>query len=221
MPHAPSGWCSETCDERHGRFLDFAVLHHLGCFLFRGSSDLANQNNPFCIRVLQKEFHTILVAGSIERISADTDNNGLTKTHLSSLVNSLVGQRSGTRDDSNLAFAMDISRHDTHFALTRLNDPWTVGSNHTSLGGHIQCVLHPHHVLLRDSFGDHNDQRNLCLDRIKRCPHSKRGRNVNNRSIWLNGFFGFSHSVEHWKPKMGGTSLLWSNPSHHLGSVSN
>ena len=51
-----------------------------------------------------------------------------------------------------------MTRHDTDLALTRLNDTRAVRSDET--GGVLlnESVLNQDHVLLRDTFGDANDE---------------------------------------------------------------
>jgi hypothetical protein len=67
--------------------------------------------------------------GSGERIATNTDDQGLTEASLGGLVNGLVGEGSGTGNNSNSSWLMDVSRHDTDLALARPDDTRAVRTN--------------------------------------------------------------------------------------------
>ena len=54
------------------------------------------------------------------------NNKALTKTDLSGLVNSLIGEGSGTRNDTNSASLVNKSRHDTNLGLAGTNQTGAV-----------------------------------------------------------------------------------------------
>src|SRR5437588_312378 len=96
-------------------------------------------------------------------IAADADASRLAVTARSELPNRFVGQRSRTRDHTNLSLFVNVTGHDPDLACARSDDSRTVRSDQTrSFPAHLR--FYTHHVHHRDSFGDANDEIDICVD---------------------------------------------------------
>jgi len=85
----------------------------------------------------------------------------------------------------------------------------------------VERVFNRDHVLLRDTLGDANNQRDLCFDGFKD-PGGCEGRgNVDDRRIAVGSLLGFCNCVEHRETQVSGATFLGSNAANHLGAVSN
>lgn len=67
--------------------------------------------------VVQEHGQSVDEGSSREWVSTNTDDQALAEPNLRSLVNSLVGESPGTRDNPNTAALVDDARHDADFAL--------------------------------------------------------------------------------------------------------
>ena len=77
----------------------------------------------------EEDFEAVDEGRSVERIAADADAQRLAETHLSGLIDGLVGERARARDDADDARLMYVTRHDANLALTWCNDARAVRSN--------------------------------------------------------------------------------------------
>merc|ERR1719402_1417759 len=129
-----------------------------GCFL-SGTTDLANHDYSLGVGIPNKDVETVDKVCSVERVSADPHAERLSQANLSSLVNSLVGESTGSGDDTNTTFLVNVTRHYTNLARVRGDDTGTVGSDQPGLALPGESVLHLDHVLLGNTLGDADDQR--------------------------------------------------------------
>src|SRR5215472_12691818 len=128
MPHAATFGGSLPGDECDYGFLK-VLLYILRGLLLGGSTDFADHDNRAGLGILVEQFQRIDVAGSDDRIATNSDAGRLTQAQLSQLVDRLVGEGSGARDDADATRLVDVTRHDTDFALARGDDSGAVGAN--------------------------------------------------------------------------------------------
>ena len=64
------------------------------------STIITLNTQTFCLRVVEKDLETVNKVCPVERITANADTQGLTKSRQRSLMNSFIGQRSRTRHDA-------------------------------------------------------------------------------------------------------------------------
>jgi hypothetical protein len=106
------------------------------------------------IGVFKEEFDHVNVLGAREGVSTDANAERLAETNIGSLRDGLVGEGTGTGDDTykgqnqlpvscppctqlprtNLSRFVNVARHDAHLASKWVNDTWAVRTNKTGLG---------------------------------------------------------------------------------------
>lgn len=96
-----SGLSSDEADDGLGRSPSLVVLlEELGRVLLHRSTDLTNDDDTLSSRVVEQDSEGVDVGGSGERVSSDTNDERLTETDVGGLGDSLVVERSRSRDDS-------------------------------------------------------------------------------------------------------------------------
>lgn len=150
----------------------------------------------FSVGVFQEDGETVDKVGTVERVTTDTNAQGLTETDLGGLVDSFVGQGTGTRNDTNLATLVDVAGHDTNFALLRSNDTRAVGADKARLVLGHKSLLHADHVMLRDTFSDGNNERDFVFNSVQDGSGSAGRRDVDDRCIGLD----FLNSLPMYRP---------------------
>lgn len=119
MAHTAARGSADTSDEANSRLVVLVVgLEELGGVLLSTTTNLTNHDDTLGLGVLKEDTKAVNEVGTRERVTADTNDEGLSKTGLSRLVDSFVGQSTGTRDDTNATTLVDEARHDTDLALT-------------------------------------------------------------------------------------------------------
>uniref|UniRef100_A0A8D8WC53 Uncharacterized protein n=1 Tax=Cacopsylla melanoneura TaxID=428564 RepID=A0A8D8WC53_9HEMI len=93
------------------------------------SSNFSNQDNSLRLRIIQEHFQTINEVCSIERISSNTNTQGLTKAYLCCLMYSFICKSTGARDNTYTTTLVNMTRHDANLTLFRSNDSRAVRSN--------------------------------------------------------------------------------------------
>jgi hypothetical protein len=99
---------------------------------------------------------------------------------------------------------VNVTRHDTNLALIRSDDTRAVGTNETGLVLGQKSLLNSNHIVLRNTLGDGNNQRNFSFDGFQNSGSSARRGNVDDGSVSL----GFLDSLKKKKQKPG-ESLIW------------
>ena len=79
------------------------------------------------------------------------------------LVNSLVSQCPGTGNDTYVTWRMDVTRHDTDFALAWCNYTRAVWSDKNGIFT-FEVTLNAYHVQNRNTFRDTDNQFKLSFD---------------------------------------------------------
>jgi hypothetical protein len=115
------------------------------------------------------------------------------------LVDGLIGKGTGARDDTDVTALVNVTGHDTNFALVRSDDTRAVGTNETRLALGQESLLDSDHIVLRNTFSDGNNQRNFSFDGFQDGGSSARRGNVDDGSISL----GFLDSLIRGKKGMG------------------
>ena len=105
------------------------------------------------------------MAGTGDRVAADTDTGRLTEAGYGRLCHGFVGQGAGTRHDADTTRQVDVTRHDADLAFARVMMPGQLGPIRRD-----RCfrdiTLHFQHVECRHAFGDGNDQLHAGIDRF-------------------------------------------------------
>lgn len=152
VTHPAFGRGSEACDEAHHWLVLLVVLlQPVASQLFRLSSDFADHYDALSLGVHNKLLKNIDEVGTIEGVPSNTDDGGLSEACLSSLINSLIGECSGSADNTDLSSLVDVSGHDADLAFIGLDDTWTVGTDYSGLFLGTEGVLDLDHIVLGNS----------------------------------------------------------------------
>ena len=84
--------------------------------LFGLSTDFSNHDNTFGLWIVNEALEDIDEVSSVEGITTNSDDSGLSEVLGGSLVNSFVGQSTRSRNDTDLSFLMDVAGHDSDLA---------------------------------------------------------------------------------------------------------
>ena len=118
VTHAAAGGRADTGDEADGGLVVLVVgLDELGSILLGATTNLTNHDDTLGLGVLEEDAEAVDEVGTGEGVTTNTNNERLTKTGLGGLVHSLVGQGTGTGDDTNATALVDEARHDTNLTL--------------------------------------------------------------------------------------------------------
>ena len=199
-------------------------LGHIGadklrCFFLGRATDLADHHDRLGAGVFLKQTQNIDKARPRNRVAADADAGRLAVTHVSGLLDRLVGQRTGARHDAHLTRQMNIRRHDADLALPRRDHAGAVGPDQpdTQL---IAFDLRVEHVECRHTLGDTNDQLNARAGRLKNGVFARGRRDVDHRGLRLGLGNGLSHRIEHRQVEVCLPTLSGGHTADHHGAVS-
>lgn len=119
VTHTATRRGTDTSDEADRGLVVLVVgLDELGSILLGTTTNLTNHDDTLGLGVLEEDAQAVDEVGTGEGVTTNTNNERLTKTSLGGLVHSLVGQSTGTRDDTNATALVDETRHDTNLTLT-------------------------------------------------------------------------------------------------------
>lgn len=222
MAHTSAGGSSLASDEGNDGQVANVVSCEPGSGLFFGlTADFTNHDNTFGFGVNNESAEAIDEVSSIKRITADTNNGGLSETLEGGLVNSLVGEGAGAGDNADLSLGVDVAGHNTDLALTGLDDTGAVGSNQTGFGLRLHNRLDLDHVEGRNSLSNAHNEVHLSLDGLKDSVGSERWRHVDNGGISTSLLLCVSDVSEDRKSEMLRASLFVIDTANHLSSVGN
>ncbi|MND44866.1 hypothetical protein D3C80_357150 [compost metagenome] len=217
MAHALARRCGNTSDVGNDRLGDVGLDVGRG-FFFSRTADLADHDDRFGLRVFLEQLQDVDEVGARDRVTADADAGRLAEAGVGGLLHSFVGQGAGTRNDTDLAWQVNVTWHDADLALARSDDAWAVRADQ----GNTQLValdLGIQHVQGRNAFGDADDQLDAAESRFQDRVFAERSRNVDNRSVSTGSRNGFFNGVEHWQAQVSGAALAWGHAANHLGAV--
>ena len=154
VTHSPTWWGGDTSNEAdNGLVGGVVLLQEVGSVFLGRTTNLTNHDDAVSLFVLEEDVQAVNEVGTGEGVTTNTNNEGLTKAGLGSLVDGFVGKSSGARDNTNAAALVDESRHDTNLALALVKSegyPGTcMGREHT--GAMIPGQLGP---TIRDLLWD-------------------------------------------------------------------
>ena len=137
----------------------------------------------------------------------------------SGLVDSLVGEGTGAGHDTNFTFGVDVARHNTDLALTRLDDTWAVRSNQTGLVLGLHDGLDLDHVKSGNAFSDADNEVHLGLNGFQNGVSSEGGRNVDDGSFGISSGLGIADGAKDGESEVLGASLAGVDSTNDLGAV--
>jgi hypothetical protein len=220
VTHSSSWWGSLTSNETYDWKVSLVVGRKpFSSLLFGLSTDFSNHNYTLSLWVSDEAAQDIDEVSSVEWISSNSDDGGLSKVVSTSLVDGLVGQSSGSGDNSNFTLLMDVTWHDTNLAFTWLNNSWAVWPNKSSLALRVQNRFNLNHVEGWDSFCDADDEIDLSFYGFENGLSSEWGWDVDDGSLGSSGSLSLDNRSENWESEMLGSSLSLVDSSNNVGSV--
>ena len=119
VTHTSARRSRDTGDEGdNGLVGSVVLLEEVGGVLLGGTTDLANHDDTVSLAVLEEDLEAVDEVGTREGVTTNTNDERLTKTGLGGLVDGLVGESTGTGDDTDATTLVDEARHDTDLALS-------------------------------------------------------------------------------------------------------
>lgn len=99
------------------------------------------------------------------------------------------------------------------------DDSRAVGTHQSRLALADEGVLHLHHVVLRHTLRNANDQGDLRFQSLDDGGRSARWWHIDDGGMWIGGLLGLRHRSEDGQSQMLGASLLGGNAADQLGAV--
>jgi len=119
VTHSPAWRRRDTSNEADNWLASSVVLlQEVGSILLGRTTNLTNHDDSVRLFVLEENLQAVDEVGSREGITADSDDERLSKTGLSGLVDGFVGESTGTRNNADATALVDEARHDTDLTLT-------------------------------------------------------------------------------------------------------
>ena len=193
VTHATAWRGSLSSDEADNGEVAVVVLADPFGSLFLGlTTDLSDHDDTLGLGVDNELTENIDEVSSVEGITANTDDSGLSESLEGGLVNSLVGEGAGAGNDTDLTLGVDVARHDADLALTRLDDSWAVRSDETGLGLRLHDGLDLDHVEGGDALSDADNEVHLGFDGLEDGVSSEGRGDVDDGSLSVGGGLGLS-----------------------------
>lgn len=120
-------------ETNHGEVSLVISAEPLSSLLFGLTSNFSDHDDTLSFGVDNKLAQNIDEVCSIEGVSSNAYNGGLTKSIVRSLVDSFIGECSRSRYNTNFTPLVDVTWHDTNLTLARLDDTGAVRSNESRL----------------------------------------------------------------------------------------
>lgn len=120
-------------ETNHGEVSLVVGAEPLSSLLFGLTSNFSNHDDTLSFGVHNKLAQDVDEVCSVEGVTTNAYYGGLAKSVMRCLVDSFIGERSRSRNNTNFALLVDVSWHDTNLAFARLDDAGAVRSNKSRL----------------------------------------------------------------------------------------
>src|SRR5690606_28151483 len=155
VAHALACRRGNTGDVGNDRLGDVGLDVGRGLFL-GGTTDLTDHDDRFGLRVFLEQLEDIDEVGARDRVATDTNAGRLAEAGVGGLLDRFIGQGAGTGNDTDLAWLVDVARHDADLALARRDDAWAVRADQ-AYAQLVALDLGVQHVEGRNTLGDADD----------------------------------------------------------------
>lgn len=191
-----------------------------GGICFHAAADLADHNDALRFGVIHQQFHCFFGGGAHDGVAADADAGGLAHAGFRHLVHCLVGEGAGTRNDADVALAVNEARHDAAFGLVGRDDAGAVGADEAAVfAGDVG--FHLHHVLHGDALGDADDDFDACFGGLHDGVGSKCRRHEDDRCVGAGLLNGIVNGVEYRLVQVGFAAFAGRDAAYYVGTVFN
>ena len=217
VTHATARGSSTAGNERHHRLgvreREVVLLEVLGSILLHRTADLTNDHDTLGLGVLEEELDHVSGGRTREGVTTDTDDERLAETDLGGLVHSLVREGTRARHNTNAAGRVNVAGHDTDLAALGVDHTRAVGTDHARLALVLKSVGDTDLVLLGNSLGNGNDERDLGINSLNdRVSRGRRG-DVEHGCVGVSLLDRVLHRREY--------GLLWRHTTNDVGTVRN
>jgi len=206
VTHSSAGRGSLSSNERHNGEVSVVMGREpFSGLLFGFSTDFSNHDNSFGLWIVNEALEDIDEVGSVEGITSNSDNSGLSEVLGRCLVDGLVSQSTGAGNDSDLSDLMDVAGHNSDLAsvtVSGLNDSGTVRANKSSLGLRTHNRFHSDHIESGDTFSNADNKGDLSLNSFEDSSSSEWRGNVDDGSFGSSLSHAFSDIGEDGETKM-------------------
>ena len=139
---------------------------------------------------------------------------------VSGLLNGFVSQGTRAGNDTNAARLVDVTRHDTDFALTGSDHARAVRADqaYAQLVAFYFCV---EHIEGRDAFGDAHDQLDASVRSFKDRVFAERCRYVDHAGFCAGFLDRFFHGVENRQAQVRLAAFARRHTTDHLRAIGN
>ena len=222
VTHSSAGWCSLSSNEADNwQFAMIMFWKPFSSLFLCFSTNLTNHNNSLSLWVINEAWKDINEVSSIERITSNTNDSGLSKVELSCLVNSFVCQGSWSWDNTNLSLLMNIAGHDTDFAFSWFDDTWAIWTNKSSLVLWLHDWFNLDHIKSWDSLSNTHYKFHLSLNCFQNGISSEWWWYIDDWSFSWCGFLGLGNVTEDWESQMNGSLLPLINTTNYISTIFN
>mmetsp|Transcript_1729 Transcript_1729/g.3639 ORF Transcript_1729/g.3639 Transcript_1729/m.3639 type:complete len:283 (-) Transcript_1729:219-1067(-) len=209
MTHSAAGGSGTTSNEANDGLVTLGSAEEVSGLLFHLTTDLTDEHDTLGLGVYDEALKAVNKVGAVEGIASNTDASGLTEANIGGLVYSLVGESARARDNSDTAGLVDVSRHNTDLAFTRLDDTGAVRSDEPGLAASLDGLLHLDHVVLGNTLSDGDNEGYLGLNSLKDGGGGERRGHVDDGGVTVSSLPGITYGVEDGESKMLFTTLAW------------
>ena len=217
VAHAAAGRRGLAGDEAYDGLLH--VRLHVGCGgLFRRAADFADEDDGLGFGVFVEQRERIDVRGADDGIAADADGGGLADATLRELIDGLIGEGAGARDDADRAFLMNAAGHDADLGLAGGDDAGAVGADETRLRV-LELLPDLHHVVDRDALGDADDERQAGVLSFEDGVCGEGWRNKDDGGVGAGFGDGLLDGIEDRPALVGGATFTGRYTADDFGSV--
>ena len=217
MAHALARRSGNAGDISHDRLGD-VLPDELGRSLFVRTTNLADHDDAFGLRVLFEQSQDVDEVHATDRVATNANASALAEAELGRLVHGFVSERARTRNNTDATTTVDVTRHDADLGLTRRDDTGAIGTHEASVV-RLQCLLHAHHVVHRNALGDTDDELNARVRGLEDGIGSPTSGHVDHGNIGARRLNGVMDGVEHWQPEVSLATTPRRNATNQLGAI--
>ena len=184
---------------------------------FLRSADLADHDDDLGFRIGFEGLEHGDEVGAVDGIAADADGGGNAQAEVGHLLGGLVVERARAGDDADVAFFVDMRRHDADLALAGGDDAGRVRADDDGVLAD-PVTLQTHHVVNRDAVGDGDGNLDAGVDGFHQGVGIEGRRHEDGGDIGAGGGDGFGDRVEDRQPQMRGAALAGGDAADDLGT---
>ena len=220
VAHAAAWRSGLAGDEaNHGQVAVVVLTEPVGGLFLSLATDLTDHDDTLGLGVIHKLSEHVNEVGTVEGVTADTDDGRLTEALGRGLVDSLVSEGARTGHNTDLALGVDVAWHDADLALAGLDDTWAVGSNQARLVLRLHDRLDLDHIKGGDALGNAHDEVHLGLDSLENSVSGERRRHVDDGSLGISGGLGLGDRAENGQAQVLSAGLALVDTTDDLGAV--